>query len=252
MQVRVLGSGSRGNALVVDGPDGGLLLDCGFARKHLDARLAASGYDAGRLRGILVTHEHADHASGVGRAARAYGLPVYATHGTARRARFGDGVRLHTIRPGQTLRLAGLEVQAYAVPHDAAEPVQFVLGDGQSRLGVLSDAGHVTAHMRSVLEGCHTLLLEANHCPQMLAAGPYPPALQRRVGGRYGHLANAQAAGLLAALDLAGTRRIVLTHLSEQNNTPDRAREAVGVALRDWGGLLCTAAQDTPLDAFEV
>lgn len=252
MQVRILGSGSKGNALVVGGAQGALLIDCGFPKKHLQARLQHAGLELDSLCAILLTHEHGDHAAGVGPVARALGLPVYTTHGTARQAKLGKLPSLQRICPGQGFEVGDLQVLPFAVPHDAAEPVQFVISDGQRRLGVLSDAGHVTPHMLAVLQGCDTLLLEANHCPQLLAAGPYPPALQARVGGPWGHLANAQAAELLGGLDLGSLGRIVLTHLSEQNNTPQRALDVVRRTLGSWGGILDVARQDQPIPAFGV
>ncbi|MEN8720178.1 MAG: MBL fold metallo-hydrolase [Oceanococcaceae bacterium] len=247
MQVHVLGSGSRGNAMVIQGSAGAVLIDCGFSRRRVEERLAAIGIAPDTICGVLVTHEHGDHASGADIVARAWQVPLYATWGTRQCARWNAGANLQVLTPGQSLRLAGLDIQPYAVPHDAAEPVQFVVGEGGQRIGVLSDAGHITAHMREVLAGCDLLLLEANHCPRMLADGPYPPALQRRVGGAWGHLSNAQSSELLSVIDLSRTAQIVLTHLSEQNNTPERAREVISAALDGWTGTLHTATQDQPL-----
>lgn len=247
MRVRILGSGSRGNATVIQSDEGAVLIDCGFACKRVEERLAAVGISPKDIQAIFVTHEHADHASGADRAARAWKVPLYATFGTAKKSRWTKVPELRILSPGETVRVANMDIHAYAVPHDAAEPVQFVLDDGSKRIGMLSDAGHVTPHMERILAGCELLMLEANHCPDMLRAGPYPLALQARVGGPWGHLSNGQSAQLLGALNLAQTARIVLTHLSEQNNTPDRALQTVRTALRGWSGELLTAEQDTPL-----
>ncbi len=228
------------------------MVDCGFARKRVEERLQLSGLSADDICAVLVTHEHTDHAGGVDRLARGWKVPVYTTHGTARLARWGEVPDLRHISPSEQFRIGDLLIQAYAVPHDAAEPVQFVISDGTHRVGILSDAGHITPHMCEVLSGCDALLLEANHCPQMLAVGPYPPALRERVGGPWGHLSNCQSAALLEALPLEATGHIVLTHLSEQNNTPERALDAIRGALNGWPGTLCTALQDQPLETIEL
>ncbi len=252
MRIRILGSGSKGNAIVVQGHDACVMVDCGFARKRVEERLQHSGLGASDISAVLVTHEHTDHAGGVDRLARGWQVPVYTTYGTARAARWGDVPDLRHISASEQFRIGDLTIQAYAVPHDAAEPVQFVISHGPHRVGILSDAGHITPHMCEVLSGCDVLLLEANHCPQMLADGPYPPALRERVGGPWGHLSNPQSAGLLEALLLEATGHIVLTHLSEQNNTPERAQDAIRGVLNGWAGTLQTALQDQPLDPIEL
>lgn len=228
------------------------MVDCGFARKRVEERLQQSALSPQQIDAVLVTHEHGDHAGGVDRLARGWKVPVYATHGTTRAARWGDIPDLRQISPCEAFTVGDLHIQPYAVPHDAAEPVQFVISHQGQRVGILSDAGHVTPHMQAVLEKCDVLLLEANHCPQMLADGPYPPALRERVGGPWGHLSNPQSAGFLEALPLESTGHIVLTHLSEQNNTPERALDAIRASLKDWAGSLSTALQDQPLDLIEI
>lgn len=252
MRVHILGSGSKGNAVVVQSKTTAVMVDCGFARKRVEERLQHSGLNSGHINAVLVTHEHGDHAGGVDRLARGWKVPVYATHGTARASRWGDIPDLRQISPCEAFTVGDLHIQPYAVPHDAAEPVQFVISHQGKRVGILSDAGHITPHMQAVLERCDVLLLEANHCPQMLADGPYPPALRERVGGPWGHLSNPQSAGFLDAMPLESTGHIVLTHLSEQNNTPERALDAIRASLKGWAGSLTTALQDQPLDLIEI
>jgi phosphoribosyl 1,2-cyclic phosphodiesterase len=231
-----LGSGSRGNATVVRGPDGCLLIDCGFSLRTTVERLALLGLAPSDVRGVLVTHEHSDHVNGVARFARAHGMPVFTTVGTARQVDLAGCEVVH-ISARRAFVVAGLEVQPVVVPHDAREPVQFVLGDGASRLGVLTDAGHVTPHMIDAYDGVDALMLECNHDPDMLYQGRYPEPLKRRVGGPHGHLSNEQALGFLRAVGSSRLRRLVLAHLSEQNNQPAMAEGVIRTGIEDHAGI---------------
>ena len=201
MKFASLGSGSEGNALLVAVGRTLVLMDCGFGLKDTLARLARLNVCAEQLSGIVVTHEHGDHCNGVARLARKFKLPVWLTHGTlhSRHQTFADIPRFHEIDPHQSFAIGDIEITPYPVPHDAAEPVQFVFNDGAHRLGVLTDAGCGTAHMEQILNGCHALVLECNHDTDMLMNGDYPYSLKQRVGGRSGHLNNQDAAGILAA-----------------------------------------------------
>ena len=228
MRFASLGSGSQGNATLIEYAGTRLLLDCGFAAREVERRLARLGVEPESLDGILVTHEHQDHIRGVGPLARRHRLPVWITHGTHRGERCGELPECHLIHSHHpAFEIGGIEVQPYPVPHDAREPVQYVFSAGAHRLGVLTDSGMITPHIEQVLAGCSALLLEFNHDPVMLANGPYPPALQRRVGGRLGHLNNEQSLALLAKLDHAGLRRLVVAHVSEKNNHPQRVRDCI-------------------------
>lgn len=247
MRFAVLGSGSRGNATVICSGSTRLLIDCGFSRREAEQRLQRHGLAGSDIDAILVTHEHADHASGVARLSRAHGMAVYATHGTAVAAGLEALETLRTIGVHQRFEIGDLSVQSYPVPHDAREPVQFVVAHGERRIGVLSDVGVVTTHIREVLSGCDALLLECNHCPQMLEAGPYPPALKRRVASRLGHLSNQQSAQLLAGLDRSRLQHLAITHLSEKNNCPDLARSMLASVLGETPDWLVVADQDQGL-----
>ncbi len=247
MRFAILGSGSRGNAAVVCSGQSRVLVDCGFSRKETDARLARLGLAGDEIDAILVTHEHADHVAGVARLSRAYGIPVMATHGTAAAAGLTELAQLQLISAQQNFAVGDLQVQAYPVPHDAREPVQFVISHGDFRVGILSDAGTVTPHMREVLSACDALLLECNHCPQMLAAGPYPPALKRRVASRLGHLSNQQSAELLQGLDRRRLKHLAITHISEKNNCPTLATRLLAEALGELPDWLAVADQDQGL-----
>jgi phosphoribosyl 1,2-cyclic phosphodiesterase len=253
MRFAVLGSGSEGNALVVQVGQTLVLLDCGFSLSETVSRLARLGLQAGQLSGIMVTHEHGDHISGVARLARKFNLPVWLTHGTLRAqiAAFSE-VLVTVINPHQAFSVGEVQVQAYPVPHDAAEPVQYVFSDGVHRLGVLTDAGSATPHIEAILSGCHALVLECNHDVQMLAAGDYPYSLKQRVGGRYGHLNNADAANLLNRLDRSDLQHIVAAHLSRKNNAAELAVAALSEVLGCKPEQVAVATQDQGLDWREI
>lgn len=233
MKFASLGSGSEGNALLLCTGNTHVLLDCGFGLKDSVARMARLGVSPEQLNGILVTHEHGDHVSGVGRLARKYNIPVWLSHGTrqALPKAFADIGSLHEIDPHQEFSIQDIQVQPYPVPHDAAEPVQFVFGNGVRRLGVLTDTGCDTPHIKSKLSGCDALVLECNHDSEMLMNGDYPCSLKRRVAGRLGHLSNQQSAELLADLDFSRLQHLVAAHLSSRNNTPALAVMALSKVL---------------------
>lgn len=247
LRFAVLGSGSRGNATVISYGSTTLLIDCGFGLRESESRLARLGIDIAELSGIVVTHEHGDHIRGVGPISRRHGIPVWMTPGTHRQNLQARYAELHQFDPHGGFSIRDLDVTPVTVPHDAREPCQFVIGNGDARIGVLSDAGHVTPHICQQLTGVDALLIEANHDTDMLASGPYPPSLKVRVGGDLGHLSNVQTANLLSQIDTTALRHIVLTHLSEQNNTPAHARRSVSAVLGcadDWIGV---AEQDAGL-----
>lgn len=247
-----LGSGSKGNATLIEYCGARIMVDCGFAVKEAEARLQRLGIAPDSLDAILVTHEHSDHLGGVARYARRHGTPVWITHGTFKAWKDPEVPVLQRFSPHDRFRIGEIEVLPYPVPHDAREPCQYVFTAGGQRLGILSDAGHVTPYMRAMLSECDALMLECNHDPQMLARGPYPEALKRRVGGGLGHLSNLQSAALLASLGVGQLQHLVLTHLSEVNNSPELARGAVVAALEcdeDW--IVC-AGQDEGLGWREL
>ncbi|MEW5943364.1 MAG: MBL fold metallo-hydrolase [Pseudomonadota bacterium] len=237
MRFASLGSGSSGNAMVVEAGRTRVMLDCGFGIRDTVGRLARLGLSPEDLCGIVVTHEHTDHIGGVAKFASKFNLPVWLTHGTlsAASTRFQNFPHLCPIDSHARFAVGDLEIEPFPVPHDAREPVQYVFGDGKRRLGVLTDAGASTAHIEATLSGCDALVLECNHDIGMLRDGPYPPVLKRRVAGRFGHLDNEAAAQLLAKLESGRLQHVVAAHLSEKNNTPELARAALSGALGcDW------------------
>lgn len=236
MRFAMLGSGSQGNGTLVQSGSTVVLIDCGFMLRDAEARIRRLDVAPQDIAAVVVTHEHYDHIGGVARLARKYRLPVWLTDGTRAGWRDGPVPRNQRVACGEAFMIGDIRVEPFAVPHDAREPAHFVFGDGRFRVGVLSDAGSVTDAMRAALSGCDALLLEFNHDAQMLETGPYEPPLKRRIAGPLGHLSNAQAAELVAALDNARLRHLVLTHLSETNNTPQLAlAAAVEAALAATG-----------------
>ena len=246
MKFASLGSGSEGNALLVAAGTTRLLMDCGFGLKDTISRLARLGVSAEQLSGIVVTHEHGDHVGGVARLARKFNLPVWLTHGTLRsRPNIFAGIaHLHEIDSHQAFAIGEIEITPYPVPHDAAEPVQFVFNDGMRRLGVLTDAGCSTAYIEQTLSGCDALVLECNHDSGMLRDGDYPYHLKQRVGGRFGHLNNQDAAGILSRLDASRLQHLAAAHLSRKNNTAALAVRALSGALDCEAGWVGVATQE--------
>lgn len=246
MRFASLGSGSKGNALLVEAGRTRILIDCGFGPRNLALRCARLGVAADSIDAIIVTHEHSDHIAGAFPCARRYGSDLYMTHGThaaasrVKAALDGAATKLQLIDSHAAFAIGDIELQPFPVPHDAREPVQFVLSDGRHRLGVLTDLGMVTPHVVERLSGCDALVLECNHDSDMLAAGPYPPALKARVGGVFGHLANDAAAALLRQIEQQRLRHVLAAHISEHNNTPQLAQQALAAALGctpDWIGV---------------
>jgi phosphoribosyl 1,2-cyclic phosphodiesterase len=253
LRFRSLGSGSTGNATLVESTSGGrtsrLLVDCGFALRHLDARLARVGLAASDLDAVFITHEHGDHIGCAHALSRRERLPVWMSEGTwlATGGRDFEG-RLHLARDGADFDVGDLSVRPFTVPHDAREPLQLRCTDGARSLGVLTDLGHVTPYVLAQLAGLDALLLECNHDSDLLAGSAYPPFLKLRVGGNYGHLSNAAAAEIARAVHHGGLRHVLAAHLSEQNNRPDIVRhvlaDALGASESDM--LIATAADGSP------
>lgn len=237
LRFKSLGSGSAGNATVVQARCGTqtvhLLIDCGLGLRELDRRLGAAGLLAGDIDAIFITHEHGDHIGCARQLARREGLPVWMSAGTHAALDAPDfGGLLQVARDGVPIDIGALRVLPFTVPHDAREPLQLTCTDGDARLGVVTDLGHASAHVQEQLAGCASLLLECNHDEALLQASSYPPFLKRRVAGARGHLANSAAAALARALHETQPLRLVLAaHLSEQNNRPDLARQALAEAL---------------------
>ena len=236
-----IGSGSKGNCLIAEVGSTRVLLDCGLSPRETERRLARLGIAPADIKGILVTHEHDDHAGQAYAFAAEHRLPVWLTFGT-RSALADEGkhpgeVETRTIDGRTRFAIGEIEVEPYTVPHDAREPVQFVLSDGAFRLGVLTDIGASTTHVETTLSGCDALVLETNHDADMIWGGDYPKWLKERITGPFGHLSNLQAEQLLGALDRWKLKHVFAAHLSQHNNRPELAREALARAMGcavDW------------------
>lgn len=267
----ILASGSKGNAAVVEGPQGSVLIDCGISRRALHARADEVGCDLDRVVAILLTHEHGDHTSGLSVICNHFDGPLYTTAGTATGKRHLATLPFTLVDHDAVLYLAGMRVQAFPTSHDVNDPMCFrfeVRGQGETgddelldALGWVTDTGYLTDEALDALYGCRILGIEANHDVRMLATGPYPGFLKRRVAGKRGHLSNEQAAQALPILVTPATETVVALHLSQENNRPSLAVRTLAAVVgaetvnatfteaRTPDGLLtvCASAQDRPL-----
>jgi phosphoribosyl 1,2-cyclic phosphodiesterase len=228
-----LGSGSRGNAIVVASGDRAVLVDCGFGPRALATRLKAVGIAPESIEALILTHEHQDHADGAAKAQHKWRWPVYASAGTHAALRDIPAKARMTLAAGTTATVGPFSVECTPIPHDAREPMALALtatGSG-ARVGIAHDLGAVPAALEALFARCDALCLEANHDVAMLRDGPYPRALQARISGGRGHLNNIEAAALASRLAHRGLRALALLHLSETNNAPALAARTVQAAL---------------------
>lgn len=261
MRIAILGSGSRGNAMVVESGGRRILVDAGFSCRELERRMRLRGVEPHTLCAVVVTHEHSDHMRGADRFVRRHRIPLYATRGTldAGAAKKGLGAEaLAAARPmtsGVPVELGGFQIEPFAIPHDAAEPVGLTVEDGSGRrLGLAADLGERSRLAWARLTELDSLILETNHDLGMLRSGPYPWSLKQRVAGRHGHLSNRAAAEGIPELVCDRLRWVVLYHLSRTNNSPELAAEAVGEALAAEGSTARVALtdQDLPTDWLDL
>ena len=258
MRMAVLGSGSGGNATLVSFGGTHVLVDAGLSAKQLVLRMEMLGVAPEQLEGILLTHEHSDHARGVDVLLRKRQIPVYANALTreALSHQMKSSVPWRVFRSGQDFEVGDLCVQAFRIPHDAAEPVGFVLDGGGVRLSLLSDIGHVTHLVREHLRGCDGIFVEANYDPELLEQDTKRPwATKQRIASRHGHLSNEQTAELLEEVASDRLRVVMLSHLSSDCNTPDKASRLVSERLagRGWADVsVYCAHQDEPTGWVEI
>jgi phosphoribosyl 1,2-cyclic phosphodiesterase len=235
LSVCVLASGSKGNAIYVSGGTTAILVDAGLSGIEIERRMRATGLAATDLHAILVSHEHSDHVRGVGVLARRYGLPVHISAETERAATglIGPVPDVRHFQIGRPFAIGDLAIHPFATSHDAQDPAGFTIGCNGHKIGIATDLGIATGMVKQHLKNCALLILEANHDTTMLVQGPYPWPLKQRIKSRSGHLSNEDSGELLLALQHEGLCHVILAHLSEINNTPEKARAAVQRALHN-------------------
>jgi phosphoribosyl 1,2-cyclic phosphodiesterase len=258
LRLHVLGSGSQGNASVVECPDGLVLVDAGLNSKQVGDRMAQLGLAPARIRAILVTHEHADHIAGLRVLSKKYCVPVYASDGTCESEawRRQGCPAAQRIERGGAFEVCGIRVTPFPVPHDAAEPLGFRFERAGDAVAYCTDLGSVTNEAAAYLADARILALESNHDPAMLRDCPrYPAHLKARIGGPAGHLSNAQAAEALPLLATARTQTVVGMHISQHTNLPSLCREALlagrrAVAPQNGPVRVMVASQSSPLSCL--
>lgn len=264
IHLHILASGSKGNAILVEGPDGMVLVDCGISRKCLLGRAHELGVSVSDIKAVLVSHEHSDHVSGLSVFARRFSGPLFATAGTVAARGYLLELPFELVNHSDVLELAGMRVQCFPTSHDVADPMFFRFGTANDAVGLCTDTGVLTDEARKALAGVRVLALESNHDVRMLKTGSYPGFLKERVGGRRGHLSNAQAAEALGELVGPDTEVVVGMHLSQENNRPSLAVRALAAAVgaeavnatfteaRTPDGRLsvCVASQDVPMSVW--
>jgi phosphoribosyl 1,2-cyclic phosphodiesterase len=255
MRFSVLGSGSRGNAVYVESGNTAILIDAGFSGKQLQQRMQSIKRDLADIKAVCITHEHNDHICGVGVISRKYKIPVCINEGTfdAASLKIGKLFEVRTFATGDVLRIEDLEIRSFRVSHDTADPVGYVISDGNKRLGYCTDTGKTSHLMTQRLSSCHGVILEFNHDLEMLKYGPYPLPLQQRVRSSRGHLSNDDAADFLGNVLGETIQEVVLAHLSEKNNTVELAKKAASASMQQWPTVkLHIASQDEAMPLLQL
>lgn len=250
MKLCVLGSGSKGNAVLMQAGNTRIVVDAGFSARAMSKRLAAIGVDPHSIEAVIITHEHDDHVKGAVSCARKWGWHIYATEGT-RGASVGLGEdNTRSVASNGSIEIGDIEIRTVATSHDAEEPIAIVATGKPNgvRAAIVYDLGVVTETIARAIERVEILILESNHDGEMLRNGPYPAMLQRRIAGREGHLSNRSAAIAASSCAHKGLAHVVLAHLSEVNNTPRLAFETMERALKRtvFQGQITPGSQDVP------
>jgi phosphoribosyl 1,2-cyclic phosphodiesterase len=244
LAICMLASGSKGNSSYITDGETSILIDAGLSGIELQRRLSSRGLDPESLDAIIVTHEHSDHVRGVGILSRRYKLPVYINRQTHKAStQLGS---LHETRPfecGTRFHIRNLAIHPFSISHDAEDPVGFTIGRNGATIAIATDLGIATSMVKEHLKGCDLLILEANHDPTMLETGPYPWPLKQRILSRTGHLSNPSSKILLEELQHEKLQHVILAHLSEINNTPQKAFDEVAKALTRCNAKLSVADQ---------
>ncbi len=237
MRFSVLASGSKGNSCYVETENARILLDAGLSGREIEHRLELVGASAANLDAIVITHEHSDHIKGAGVLSRRFNLPLYINRKTLERGLkvLGKLPSTEIFETGQTLKIKDLSVETFTKCHDASDPVGLILSSEGAKIGVVTDLGKSTRLVEDRLKGCRALIIEFNHDLEILEKGPYPLYLKRRITGRDGHLSNEQGAVLLNAISSEILEKVVLAHISEVNNNPDKAFKQANDVLTRCG-----------------
>lgn len=258
MNVTVLGSGSEGNATLVESNGVAILIDAGFSGRDLEHRLDLVGVAASSLAGVIITHDHGDHTRGMGIIARRFDVPLFLTDKTmvACASLLSGKEDVRRYASSAPFRIGPFEIVPFLTVHDAADPVAIAVlqVENGSKLGIATDLGRPTAAVRAALRGCHMLVLEANHDEAMLWSGPYPWSVKQRIASSHGHLSNRAAADLARELCHPALASIVLAHLSVHCNTGSLARDVIERVLNrtSYGGNVAVAPQDKPMETIDV
>ena len=252
LSVCALASGSKGNAFFISNGSTSILVDAGFSGIEIEKRLESKGLNPENLDAILVSHEHTDHIRGVGVLARRFKIPVYMNRETdkASMAQTGNIKNKYYFNCGSSFRINKLSIHPFSISHDAAAPACFTISYNDIKVGIATDMGMVTSMAKEHLKECSLLILEANHDPEMLAKGPYPWHLKQRIKGRTGHLSNFDAKKLLSEVAHDKLQHVILAHLSEKNNLPEKAINVVGEGITQYKINLYPARQDKASDLF--
>jgi len=252
--VCVLASGSKGNAIYISNGATSILLDAGLSGIEIERRLKSRGLSPQTLDAIIVSHEHNDHIQGVGILSRRFGLPVYMNRKTGRAALslLGNLNDQQFFECGSAFSVKTLTIQPFSVSHDAQDPAGFTVQQNGTKIGIATDLGIATSMVKDHLKNCNMMVIEANHDPAMLLEGPYPWPLKQRIKSRSGHLSNIDTKQLLQELKHDALAHVILAHLSETNNTPQKALSEVGQAFSDCNARLTVATQDVCGSMFEI
>lgn len=256
LHLHVLGSGSRGNCALVEGPQGLIMIDNGFSRREVLSRMHSLGLNEDDVRALILTHEHSDHVSGVSVWCKRFNGALHASEGTNEARKYLACLPFETFSPGDVLEIAGVRVETFPTLHDVINPVGFRFTFGGDAIGYATDTGTLPSGAMRLLADVRILALESNHDVPMLRTGSYPRHLQDRIVSERGHLSNAQAAEALPQLMSDRTEHVVAMHISQENNRPSLAvrslAEAVGAALDNELGSSATLARGDGLPSLHI
>ena len=246
LSVCMLASGSKGNAIFVSDGSTSILIDAGLSGIEIERRLKSKGLCPDDLDAILVSHEHADHIQGLGVFSRRFDLPVFINKKTCKAAlsRIGNIQDIVNFESGISFLINGLTIHPFSISHDAEDPVGFTINRNNTKIGIATDLGIATSMVKEHLKNCSLLILEANHDTDMLINGPYPWELKQRIKNRTGHLSNEDSKNLLKEVQHDKLQHVILAHISEINNTPEKALNAVGSALINRNSRISVATQN--------